>query len=66
MRKVTHEQELKCASDSYELLTVNSYHTMTGKQKWVLVSALGAASGSVNPAPYVRPGHSWLQMSVPS
>ena len=50
MRKVTHEQELKCASDSYELLTVNSYHIMNGKQKWVMGSALCATSGSVDPA----------------
>ena len=37
---MTHEQELKCASDSYELLTVNSYHIMKCKQKWVMGSAL--------------------------
>ena len=61
MRKVTHECELKCASDSYELLTVNSYHIMKGKQKWVMGSALGATSGSVNPVPYMRSGDSWLQ-----
>ena len=59
MRKVTHEQELKCGGDSYELLTVNSYHIMKCKQKWVTGSALCATSGSVDPA-YVRPGHSWL------
>ena len=65
MRKVTHGQELKCASDSYELLTVNSYHIMKCKQKWVTGSALCATSGSVDPA-YMRPGHSWLWLSVPS
>ena len=32
---------------------------------WIMGSANSATSGSVNPA-YMRPRHSWLQLSVPS
>ena len=32
---------------------------------WVMGSANSATSGSVDPA-YMRPGHSWLWLSVPS
>ena len=33
---------------------------------WVMGSAHGDTSGSVNPAHHVRLGHSWLWLSVPN